>query len=53
MKKDMVIFDMLVNGKSKMVNFCNIFCIPELEYNFLLVDTIKKAGYSILAKKRK
>lgn len=44
---------MLVDNKLKIVNFYNIFYIPKLEYNFLLVSIIEKVGYSILAKKKR
>ena len=37
----------------EVVNFCNVFHAPELEYNLLSVGIIEKAGYSILAKKGK
>ena len=51
--KGMVLLDVLVDGKPEVVNFCNVFHAPELEYNLLSVGTIEKAGYSILAKKGK
>lgn len=44
---------MLVDSKSKIVSFCNIFYIPKLEYNLLLIGIIEKFGYLILVKKRK
>lgn len=44
---------MFIDGKSKIVNFCNIFYTFKLEYNFLSVGIINKAGYSILIKKEK
>lgn len=44
---------MLVNSKSNIINFFNIFYIFELKYNLLLVDIIEKTSYLILAKKRK
>lgn len=49
--KSMVTFDVLVDGKSKVINFYNLFHILELEYNLFLVGTIKTANYLILAKK--
>ena len=42
---------MLVDGKQEVINFCNVFHAPELEYNLLSVGTIEKAGYLILVKK--
>ena len=51
--KNIVTLDVLVDGKSEVVNFCNILHAPELEYNLLSVGTIEKAGYLILAKKGK
>ena len=53
MGKGTVTLDVLVDGKLEVVNFCNIFYAPDLEYNLLLVGTIEKAGNSILAKKGK
>lgn len=50
--KDKVTLDMFVDGKSKVVNFYNIFYTLGLEYNFFLISIIEKANYSILAKKR-
>lgn len=49
----MIFLDVLLNGKPKVVNFYNIFHFPKLEYNHFSVSTIKKAGYFVLAKKRK
>ena len=51
--KGIVTLDVLVDGKSEVVNFCNVSHAPELECNLLSVGTIEKAGYSILAKKGK
>ena len=51
--KGMVTLDVLVNGKPKVVNFCNVLYALELEYNLLPVDIIKKAGYLIIAIKDK
>ena len=51
--KVIVTLDMFIDGKSEVVNFCNILHAPELEYNLLSIGTIKKASYSILAKKKK
>ncbi len=51
--KNIITLDVLSDGKPKVVNFCNIFYTPELEYNLLLVNIIKKVSYSILAKKGK
>ena len=51
--KGIVPLHVLVDGKREIVNFCNVFHSLELKYNLLLVDTTKKAGYSILAKKGK
>lgn len=51
--KSMITLDMLIDNKSKIVNFCNVLYISKLEYNLFSVDIIEKAGYSILAKKRK
>ena len=51
--KGMVTLDVLVEGKPEVVNFHNVPYAPELEYNLLLVGTIEKANYSILAKKGK
>lgn len=53
LNKGTVTFDVLVNGKPEVINFCNIFYTPKLEYNLLSGSTIKKANYSILAKKKK
>lgn len=53
LKKNIIPFDMLINSKSKVVNFCNLLHAPELRYNFLIVDIIKKARYSIIAKNGK
>lgn len=53
LEKNMVILNMLVDNKSKVVNFCNIFYTFKLKYNLLLVGTIEKATYLILSKKRK
>ncbi len=53
MGKVTVTLNMLVDGKSEVVNFCQVFYAPELEYSLLSVGTIEKAGYSILAQKRK
>ena len=52
-KKSMIFFDMLINNKQKLVNICNIFYSPKVEYNLLSNNTIKKANYLILAKKMK
>lgn len=49
----MITLDVLIDGKSKVVNHCNIFHISKLKYNFLLIDIIEKANYLILAKKRR
>ena len=49
----MATLDVLIDGKPEVVNFCNIFYAPELEYNLLSVGTIKKACYLIFVKKRK
>lgn len=43
----MVTFNILVDGKSEVVNFYNIFYTSDLKYNFLSVDIIEKACYSI------
>lgn len=51
--KNMVTLDVFIDSKSKVVNYCNVFYTPELEYNLLSVGTIEKAGYSILVKKEK
>lgn len=51
LRKRMVILNMLVDTKSKIVNFCNIFYVHKLKCNFFLVDIIEKASYLILAKK--
>ncbi len=51
--KGTVTLDILVDSKPEVVNFCNVFYSPELEYNLLSVGTIEKAGYSILAQKEK
>lgn len=40
--KGIVTFDILVDGKPKVINFCNIFLALELEYNLLSVSTIRK-----------
>lgn len=53
MGKGIITLDVLVDGKSEVVNFYNVLHALELEYNLLLVGTIEKAGYSILAKKEK
>ncbi len=53
LEKGTVTLDLLVDGKPEVVNFCNIFYTPELKYNLLSVGTIERAGYSILAQKRK
>lgn len=51
--KGMVTLDILIDGKLKFVNFCNILHVPELEYNLFFVGIIEKASYLILAKKGK
>ena len=51
--KGIVPLDVLVDCKREVVNFCNVFHSPELEYNLLSVGTIEIASYSILAKKGK
>lgn len=48
--KGMIPLDVLIDGKSELVNFCNVFYTPELEYDLLSVGTNEKAGYWILAK---
>lgn len=53
LKKKMVTLNMLVDDKSKFVNFCNIFYAFKLKHNLFLVDTIKKGAYLILSKKEK
>ena len=53
LEKCIVTLDVLVDGKSEVVNFCNILYAPELDYNLFSVGIIEKAGYSILAKKEK
>lgn len=50
MGKGIALFDILVDGKSKVVNFCNVTYTLKLEYNLLLIVIIKKANYLILAK---
>ena len=45
--------DVPVDGKSKVVNLCNVFYAPRLENYLLSVDTIEKVDCSILAKKEK
>lgn len=50
--KSIVTFDVLVDGKSKVINFYNFFYILELEYNLFLVGTIEITNYLILAKKK-
>lgn len=52
-KKNMITFNMLVNSKSKVVNFCNVFYSFKLEYNLFLVSIIKKTAYLILTNKEK
>lgn len=49
----MVILDILINSKSKVVNFYNIFYIQELKHNLFSINIIEKADYLILAKKEK
>ena len=49
----MVTLDVLIDGKPKFVNICNVLDAPELEYNLPSVSTIEKAKYSILAKNKK
>lgn len=44
---------MLVNGKSKVINFFNFFYVFELEYNLFSISIIEKASYLILTKKKK
>lgn len=51
--KGTVTLDILVKGKPKVINFCNVFYALDLEYNLILVGTIEKTGYSILVKKEK
>ena len=51
--KGTVTLNVLVDGKSEVVNFCKVLYAPELEYNLLSVGTIEKAGYSIVAQKGK
>ena len=45
LRKKMVTLNLLLNGKPDIVNFCNVFYTSELEYNFLLIDIIKKTDY--------
>ena len=47
--KNMVTLDVPIDSKSNVINFYNVFYIPELHYNLLLIDIIDKAGYLILA----
>lgn len=42
LQKSIITLNVLVNDKSEVVNFCNVLHIPELKYNLLLIDTIKK-----------
>lgn len=53
LRKDMVDLNLLLDCKSELVNFCNIFYSPKLKYNLFLVGTIIKARYSTLVKKKK
>lgn len=53
LKKNIISFDVLVEGKSEVVNWCSFFHTLELKYNLFLIGTIKKAGYLILTKKGK
>ena len=45
----MVTLDVPIDSKSNVINFYNVFYIPKLHYNLLLIDIIDKAGYLILA----
>lgn len=47
LEKYMVILDVFVDSKFKVIKFYNILCITKLEYNLLLVDIIKKVDYLI------
>lgn len=47
----MISLDMLINSKSKIVNFCNIFLTPDLEYNLFLISQIIKARFDFRQKK--
>ncbi len=51
--KSIVPLDVLIDGKPKVVNFCNVLHAPELEYSLLSVNTFEKAGYSILSQNGK
>lgn len=53
LRKGIITFNVPINGKFEVVYFCNIFYFSDLEYNLLLIHIIKKAGYLILAQKKK
>lgn len=53
LEKSIVTLNVLVDGKSKVLNFCNILYTPELKYNLFSIGTIEKVGYLILDKKGK
>lgn len=53
LRKSMITFVVLIDGKPKVVNFCNIFYAPELKYNLFSVGILEKVNFLILAKKKK
>lgn len=52
LEKNMITFDIFVDNKSKVINFCNIFYAFKLKYNLFLINIIEKVSYLILTKKK-